>query len=206
MTLGWTSTGLGVLLAASVAAGQVPDHLECYAIKDELPRSAFTADLEGLTPEPGCTIKLPAKKLCVETVERNVTPVPPEDIQGSAAGVFLCYSLRCPGETLASVEVRDQFGRRRVAPRRSRLLCAPAARLPPCEDSGYPACAGSCSPGRVCQAIRTDLQKVFCSCVAEGSQCGDGGTPAPCTGVCPPGTACTVAVLSDPGCYGCRFP
>jgi len=76
---------LGVLLPV-LGHAQVPDHLKCYAIKDSLlsgvrnPVKSYTADLDGLAPEPGCVIKMPAKYLCVDTTKANVQPTPPGPI------------------------------------------------------------------------------------------------------------------------------
>jgi hypothetical protein len=80
---------LGLLPALGHA--QVADHLKCYAIKDPLlsnsptPVKTYTADLNGLAPEPGCVIKMPAKYLCVETTKANVQPPPPGGPAGSDA-------------------------------------------------------------------------------------------------------------------------
>ena len=64
---------LTVLLAVGrpPAVAQVPDHLECYTVKDSIAKTVYTADLAGLVPASGCTIKLPAKQLCGQAC--NVT-------------------------------------------------------------------------------------------------------------------------------------
>src|SRR5262245_57299659 len=111
---------------------QVPDHLECYAIKDSMPSvvqkpvKSYTADLAGLTPEPGCEIKMPAKYLCVQTAKAKVQPTPPGAAAGPAAGQFLCYKVKCPKAVLPTVLANDQFGLHSVTPKRSKLVCAPA--------------------------------------------------------------------------------
>ena len=56
---------------------QVPDHLNCYKIKDPQAKATYTADLGGLVAEPGCTIKVPAKLACVPATKTNVAPTPP---------------------------------------------------------------------------------------------------------------------------------
>jgi hypothetical protein len=38
----------------------VPDHLKCYPIKDTAPKAQYVADLDALSPEMGCCIKVPA--------------------------------------------------------------------------------------------------------------------------------------------------
>src|SRR5438045_4177673 len=79
---------LTVLLAVGrpPAVAQVPDHLECYTVKDSIAKTVYTADLAGLVPASGCTIKLPAKQLCVETTKTNVSPLPPGAEGGPSAG------------------------------------------------------------------------------------------------------------------------
>ena len=85
----------------------------------------YTADLTGLAPEPGCTIKVPAVELCVQAVKANVTPTPPSEGPANPAGNFACYKVKCPKAALAPVMVNDQFGARMVAPSAPKLLCAP---------------------------------------------------------------------------------
>ena len=46
--------------ALPAAAQPIRDHLECYKVKDPQPKARYTADVAGLTAEPGCTIKVPA--------------------------------------------------------------------------------------------------------------------------------------------------
>ena len=76
---------IGPRLIDPVSA-QVSDHLKCYKVKDSRPKASYDADLQGLAPEPGCTIKVPAKLLCVETTKTNVQPTPPGGGSGSPAG------------------------------------------------------------------------------------------------------------------------
>jgi len=114
------------LATAPAIAQPVPDHLKCYKVKDSAGKQTYTADLTGLTAEPGCTIKVPAVELCVEAVKANVTPAPPGGGPApTAAGNFVCYKLKCPKGTLAPVMVNDQFGSRMVTPTAPKVLCAP---------------------------------------------------------------------------------
>ena len=64
-------------LPSPAAASPVPDHLKCYKAKDNIPKAVYTADLNGLAPETGCMIKVPAVMLCVQASKTNVTPTPP---------------------------------------------------------------------------------------------------------------------------------
>lgn len=111
---------------AARAAAQVPDHLECYKIKDSAPRTTYTADLAGLAAEPGCQVKVPAKLLCVATTKSNVSPTPPGALgDGSPVGRYLCYKVKCPKGAPDALTVGDQFGSRSVQPVIPKVLCAP---------------------------------------------------------------------------------
>lgn len=119
------------LLARALVAGPASalaaraDHLECYKFNDSAGRRSYTADLGGLRSELGCKVLVPAKLLCVDTTKSNVVPPPPGAPAGSAAGRFLCYTLRCRKAKLP-VTVTDQFGSRPGSATVSKLLCAPA--------------------------------------------------------------------------------
>jgi hypothetical protein len=208
---------LGVLLPV-LGRAQVSDHLECYAIKDPLlsgvrkPVKSYTADLDGLVPEPGCVIKMPAKYVCVETTKANVQPPPPGAPTGPSAGQLLCYKVKCPKATLPAVTMKDQFGTREVMPKGSKLVCAPAtpttttstttSTCPPatafyCGEAGCGAVGSGCPPifalcpsGMTCTTTGTT-----CTCTGESIPCGDprlsGLTCNFCRfGTCPPGMTC----------------
>src|SRR5262245_51182212 len=96
------SVTVALLACGSFVSAQVPDHLKCYRLKDPAKRTKYVADLDGLAPEPGCVIQVPAKYLCVNTAKTNVQPTPPGGgPAGRDAGTFLCYGLRCPRATHA---------------------------------------------------------------------------------------------------------
>lgn len=212
---------LGVLLPV-LGHAQVPDHLKCYAIKDSLlsgvrkPVKSYTADLDGLAPEPGCVIKMPAKYLCVETTKANVQPTPPGATAGPSAGQFLCYKVKCSKAALPAIGLKDQFGTRDVTPNGSKLVCAPAtssgttattttttSTCPPataaycggadCGQGGMGGCPpfpSLCPQGTVCTTTGTS-----CACTGESIPCGDprlsGLTCNFCKwGTCPPGMTC----------------
>ena len=224
---------LGVLLPV-LGHAQVPDHLKCYAIKDSLlsdarkPVKSYTAELDGLAPEPGCVIKMPAKYLCVESAKANVQPTPPGAPPGSAAGRFLCYRVKCPKAEPAALTVTDQFGTRELAPKSAKLLCAPmvisttttstttTSSCPPatapycgavgCGIGGFASCPpsfGLCPQGMSCTSTETG-----CACTGESIPCGDprlsGATCNFCKwGTCPPGMTCG-GVPKNGGCgYDC---
>ena len=114
---------VGILLVASAHAQT--DHLECFRVRDSQRSAVYTTRLQGLTPPHGCVVRLPAKLMCVPTVSLATTPSPPGAPAGANTDAFLCYKVRCRGSALPRLTVADQFGKRIVRPRRSRLLCAP---------------------------------------------------------------------------------
>jgi hypothetical protein len=156
---------IGLMLCMPPSAAAVADHLKCYKMKDPLPKGQYTADLTGLVPEPGCTINVPGRLLCVGSEKTNVTPSPPGAPAGAPAGRFVCYKAKCPKSLLAAVTISDQFGTRAVQPSAPKLVCAPqptvccgSTLLSICMDQD-PGTAGSgCSiygnadqvPGTVC--------------------------------------------------------
>jgi hypothetical protein len=120
-----------LILGPALALAQVPDHLKCYKVKDPLEKAKYTADLGGLTPEPGCMIKAPAIQYCVETTKTNVVPSPPGAPAGPPAGRFVCYKVKCDKSALAPVPVVDQFGARDLELKAPKILCAPVITCPP---------------------------------------------------------------------------
>jgi hypothetical protein len=118
---------LTALLAPPVR-GQPFDHLTCYKVRDPAARALYVADLtprDGALPvESGCSIRVPAKLLCVDVRKTNVSPPPPGAPAGAEAQKYLCYKVRCEkGERVVSST--DQFGARDVVVRTARLVCAP---------------------------------------------------------------------------------
>ena len=102
------------------------DHLKCYKIKDTALKATYTVDLDGLAPEPGCVVKVPAALFCVQTHKQVVsTPPPPGAPPGPDAGRFACYKVKCPKGVLGQITISDQFATRTVSPGNAQLLCAP---------------------------------------------------------------------------------
>src|SRR5690242_15166620 len=97
---------------ASPAIAQLPDHLKCYKVKDPAAKKVYTADLGGLVPEPGCTIKVPAVMACVPASKTNVQPDPPGGGGTGTPGAVACYKVRCPKAALPPIQLDDQFGSR----------------------------------------------------------------------------------------------
>jgi hypothetical protein len=132
MKLLLTVAAVAFLLIGPVtpANAQNPNHLKCYKIRDGVPPPPirYTMNLQGLSAEPGCSLRARASLLCVQTTKTSVSPTPPGGGPNPAsAGKFLCYKVKCARQQLPGVPVVDQFGARTVAPRRADLLCAPAS-------------------------------------------------------------------------------
>lgn len=172
------------------AHAQVPDHLACYRVKDAFGRASYTADVAGLAVHPGCTVKLPAKLLCVEAEKTNVTPPPPSTPAGMSPPRVACYKLTCPRGVLDPVAWNDQFGMRELRPMAPKMLCAPAVptttttstTLPPCLDPIEPTAARATEafllavpPGQVLT--------VAASCGGTPAVCCPGGNPVQCDGL-----------------------
>ena len=130
--------GLVLAFASAPATAQVADHLECYRLKDSLARTIYTADLSGLAVEPGCTVKVPATLMCVETPKQNVSPTPPGAPSSSAAGRFLCYKVKCAKQTIPAELVTDQFGSRTVQASVSQAAVRAGGALPGGRREGRP--------------------------------------------------------------------
>ena len=166
------------VLVVPASAQPVADHLKCYKVKDSRPTASYDADLQGLAPEPGCKIKLPAKLLCVETTKTNVQPPPSEGGSGGPAGRFACYAVKCPKTALPTVAWRDQFGPGTLTPKAPKLLCAPQVTT----TSTTTTSTTSTTLG-VCTCYFVDL--------VNGTQC-----PPACRGSCTSGAACADGVCS----------
>ena len=87
----------GAVLTATFAAPAFAqfDHLQCYPIKDTLPRAKYSADLLPATTPPfaaalGCEIKVPAKLVCLAVEKANVAPTPPLPVEGTDARSVFC--------------------------------------------------------------------------------------------------------------------
>lgn len=67
-----------ILVTAGASVAQTNrDHLQCFKINDASAKAAYTADLSPGNPAfpsiaAGCSIKLPAKLLCMDVAKTNV--------------------------------------------------------------------------------------------------------------------------------------
>lgn len=187
-------------LLTRAAWGQPFDHLTCYKVNDPAARALYTADLTPRDPalplESGCSIRVPAKFLCVDVRKTSVSPPPPGAPAGGEAQKYLCYRVRCAKGTRA-VESTDQFGTRDVVLRTAHLVCAP-----------FPATTSSTT-------TTTTLPATRCCQIGPGSLgCFDGLEPvveqtchiesfiAPASNVCD-GVTGSCGSLKRPGLFCC---
>jgi hypothetical protein len=114
------------LLPSPVAAQA--DHLQCFKIKDTTTKTTYTATLTPSDPNfpasTGCTIRVPARLLCVDVVKSNVVPPPQVVPPGAPTHKFLCYKVKC-AKASPTATVQDQFGTHNVTVKSTSLLCAP---------------------------------------------------------------------------------
>ena len=121
-----------ILISTGASAQPVADHLQCFKIKDSETKAKYTATLTANDPAflaaPGCTVKVPAKYLCVDTVKSAVTPTPPGAPGADTnAQNYLCYKTKCPKMEKTLWAGQDQFGSRAVRAIKTGLVCAPAS-------------------------------------------------------------------------------
>jgi hypothetical protein len=126
----FASAALWIAVASHTAAAATADHQHCYKIRDGLAGGSYAADLvpadNSFPLAEGCTIKLPAKLMCIGVEAADVAPPPPGAEPGAKAPMSLCYKVKCPDPTdEVRVNETDAFGTRAVTLRKSALVCAP---------------------------------------------------------------------------------
>jgi hypothetical protein len=143
------------VLFATQARSQVSDHQQCFKIKDSEAKTRYTATLipgDGTFPTAtDCTIKVPAKFLCIDTTKTNVSPPPPGAPPADQAGITLCYKTKCPKMAKTPWVAQDQFGSRVVTAKKTGMLCAPATHV-----------VGSCTTPADCPGTDTECQAREC--------------------------------------------
>ena len=192
-----------VLFMAAPALGQVPDHLNCYQIKDPVALSGIV-DLNSpqFGVEPGCKISrahffcVPATKDVVSATDRTTgMPITPLPVSGADAGDRVCYKIRCPVNPPPNTLATDQFGTRTFTNFRTSLLCAPAA-------TGAGFCGnGVIDPGEACDGTN------FGGATCESAGFPYGGTLACVAGCTLDTSACHRAMLAtgQTTCWGSSF-
>src|SRR5262245_56995853 len=83
----WLLAPLFALLIAPGARAD-DDHLKCFKVRDGLKRVSYTADLNGLVPQAGCLVSVPALYVCLPSDNSNLQPTPPEPGAGPPTGGF----------------------------------------------------------------------------------------------------------------------
>jgi hypothetical protein len=128
------TVGTAIELLVPALPGPANDHFKCYKAKDARPKATYTMDLlagvAGFANELGCTVKLGAKRICVQVTKQNV--VPPPAGGGPGAGPnggqkFISYKLKCPKGVLAPAGATDQFGAGAFTPGTAAALLVPAS-------------------------------------------------------------------------------
>ena len=119
---------LVVLGAFSPLRADVFDQLQCYRIKDRVPRRRYRADLipgdSAFPVQRGCFIRTPARLLCTSAGRMDVTPPAQEVAPTSPMKTYLCYRLRCSKKEQL-IPVTDEFGSRVLKVKASRFFCTP---------------------------------------------------------------------------------
>lgn len=125
------ATAALLFISTNAFAGANARYSHCYKIKDTQAKAVYTLDLlpsDFRFPDvEGCTIKVPAKLICVDSVDTGLTPTPTEGTPGGLTGQkYLCYKAKCPAPaTDLIVGVGDALGIREVTASKSQLVCAP---------------------------------------------------------------------------------
>jgi hypothetical protein len=215
------ATIVACLSLAASAAAQVTDHLTCHRVRDPIAPATYRADLDGLFPQAGCLVKVPAQLLCVETATTAVTPPPPGAAPGPAARRFLCYKAKCPKSTLPAIPWTDQFGARPIQALTTKMVCAPESTPvttttttsatttttnAPCsaDAGGCAACGSTCGGNGVCHASGGGGG---CGTIDSNPQCVD-STSCSVTGCdkhqqCGAGQVCVVSGGTGLCCNAC---
>lgn len=197
----------GLLVATSTPA--MAEDLRCYKIKDSQAKTKYVANIQGITAEPGCTIKVPAKSVCVPANTTNLTPTPPGPVNNQTSKGFACYETKCPPQkpkrVPSNVRVDDRFGDRSVTPTASKLLCIPVdTPIFSCGQGPYPQCGGTCPDGQECHGVSI-VSGQFPTCTGQLS-CGCVDPAVACLGAPCPSRLCTIGScgVGFGGCTDCE--
>jgi hypothetical protein len=128
------TVGTATELLVPASPGPANDHFKCYKAKDARPKAIYTMNLmagvAGFTDELGCTVKLGARRVCVQVTKQNVVPAPPGGGPGPGPGSgakFVSYKLKCPKQVLPAGAFADQFGGGNFTPGKAAALLLPAS-------------------------------------------------------------------------------
>src|SRR5262245_27058122 len=126
-----------ILLVAtfgSRASAGVPDHLQCFKVKDPLKLVGVTdLDSPALGAAPGCKLSraklycLPATSTPGLVLDSSTNlPIAQTLVQGPNPGARICYKAKCPAPYPPDATVRDIFGSRLLEHWRTSMVCTPA--------------------------------------------------------------------------------
>lgn len=125
-----------VLVLAGPAAAQVPDHLQCFKIKDASLVLKGTVDLTNPLTGPLSPCKISKAALyCRGTVKSNpnvfniITPITPLPYSGAPVSEDrICYKVSCPKVDPPTPDqlVTDQFGQHNLTKLKTGMVCTPA--------------------------------------------------------------------------------
>jgi hypothetical protein len=126
-----TATCASILLGG-VTAFAAADHLKCYKAREivgpgKVQYSATLVSGIGLNTQSGCSIRGPARLVCVPVSKTTVSPTPPGGGPTAATSRFFCYKLKCAPGPDQTVSGTDQFGGHTFTIRRAKTLCLPAS-------------------------------------------------------------------------------
>jgi hypothetical protein len=163
---------VATLLALAVggtASAQVPDHLQCYKVKDTAIILKGTVDLQDQLSGPLSPCKISKAALyCRATTKSNAnvfditTPIVPLQFTGVALADDqdrICYKVSCPklDPPVADQTVTDQFGQHTLTKLKTGMLCTPASPgATYCGDgniNGVEDCDGSALGGATCVTL-----------------------------------------------------
>jgi len=203
----------GIALMVPGVAAAASDHLACFKVKDSASRGTFTVTLGTAGVAQTCRAKVPASIACLPSSQQKINPTPPGGgPSGTTPDVFLCYQLKCSRPLPPALQLEDQFGRRAVAFRGGKWLCAPTAVIGVAPTTTTTTttlpgggcnfangqCLGSCPAGGKCGVSASGA-----SCECRTVSCGDSDAPS-CDGFCP--TAGEACIFNLTGCSCVRIP
>jgi len=126
--------GKATELLVPASPGPANDHFKCYKVKDTRGKATYSMNLiarvAGFTNEFGCTIRLGARRVCVQVTKQNVVPAPPGGGPGPGPGSgakFVGYKLKCPKQPVPGGTFADQFGSGSFVPSKAATLLVPAS-------------------------------------------------------------------------------
>jgi hypothetical protein len=121
-----------MVLSVAGSSDAQSDHLKCYKLKDIAQFKSATADLVPSNPSfvgENCTIKGKGAQICVPVDKDNVAVEEGTDQDfptQNLTNAVLCYKVKCPDATSASIQVSDQFGTRTITKGKASKVCGPA--------------------------------------------------------------------------------